>query len=179
MDDGDFLQFALLQHKNEIEETNMIFDRSSKMVGAIALLGGVSVYLSSFEYLDKEGVIVIFYYAFMLVNAVFLAVAAISLAIALKSRIYDNVSSKKWLDWRRKYEAAFTDEMGISDREMQEVIAKASNRMMSDEAAKYAAKNRITNDRRRLYVDIAVSIATYSLLLIFAQALCKLVIDHF
>ena len=179
MDDGEFLQFALLQHKNEIEETNVIFDRSSKMAGAIALLGGVSVYLSSFEHLAKEGVIVICYYVFMLANAVFLALAAISLAIALKSRKYDNVNSKRWLDWRRKYEASFTDEMGISDGEIQEIIAKASSRMMADEAAKYAAKNRITNDRRRRYVDIAVSLASYSLLLIFAQALCKLVIDQF
>ena len=179
MNDSDFLEFCLLQHKNELEETNVIFDRSSKMVGAIALLGGVSVYLSSFEYLDKEGAIFVFYYAAMFVNAVLLGVAAVTLALALRSRTYDNVNSMKWLDWRRKYVAAFTDEMGISEGEVEAMIAKASNKLMSDEVAKYAAKNRITNNRRRLYVDIAVSFASYSLLLIFAQALCKLVIDHF
>lgn len=179
MNNDSFLKFVIAQNNATLSETNAIFDRSSKTVSIIALLAGVTVYLSSFKYLGEFTIVAGIYYLCMALNSVFLSAASLSLAFAFKNRKYDVINVSKWHEWRIEYANLFSEDMEVSPDEIERIIEKELSMAMTAELCKYTAGNKSVNDGRRWYVDVAISLAAISSILIIGEALCRLVLEQF
>ena len=175
MNDEQFFQFTTDLYQAELSAPDRIFGRIPLAVSGNVIIGGIVRFLTTKEYLNPSGGLIVWLYYLSAVVAVSLLVAStFCIAASLRGRIYQRMKAAGYWDrWRKDYAEKVRESYDDYTKEdVDSIVAIALRDTMASQMMALTERNQAVNERRFWWLRIALGLTIWSLIPVGLEWLC-------